>query len=227
MFTFLFFTYILIFVVQIVLLVKSIRRKSKKLWVGLFLVEIVSMLIAIGLKEYYDSLPGYGFMPGFSYFGEILFSFCASVLYGVLLLISVSIFLAIEEKKKQITPFFALAGFLLWVLGIFYLGNEIIHNYDKTKSIGTVVGFEEVQTGGGSEHWPVIEFTVDNESYQDDYPLYEDAYVGEEIEIYYYPQGDTYKCVIHKTDNKLIYIPAFLLESVALFLRRKKQGGIL
>lgn len=222
---FLFYTYILIFVVQIVLLVKAIRRNSKRRWIVLFAIELVPMLAAIVLKEYYNSLPGYGFMPGLSYLGEVLSSFLASVLYGVLLLVSISIFLIIEEKKKQVTPLFALAGFLLWVLGIYFLGHEIIHNYDKTKSTGTIVGFEEVQTGGGIEPWPVIEYTVDNVSYQDDYPL-SDVSVGEEIEIYYYPQGDAYKCVIHKTNNKWIYIPAFLFGSVALFLRRKKLGGI-
>ena len=220
--TVLFYTYILIFVLHIVFLVKAIRKKSKKRWVFLFTMEFISALIAIGLKEYYDSLPGYGFMPGLSYLGEVLFSFFASVSYGVLFLISVCVFLVIEEKKKNISPFFALAGFLLWILGIWFLGNEIIHNYDKTKSTGTVVGYEEIQTGGGTEHWPVIEFTVGEERYQDDYPLH-DVYVGEEIEIYYYPQGDTYKCIMHKTDNKIIYIPALLLGSIAWFIRRKKR----
>lgn len=148
--TFLFFTYILIFILQIVLLVKSIRRDSKKLWVRLFLLELIPMFIAIVLEKYYDNLPGYGFMPGLTYMGEVLFSFGASVLYGVSFLISACIFIVIEEKKKNIAPFFALAGFLLWVLGIYYLGDEISHNYNKTKSTGTVIGFEEVRTGGGN-----------------------------------------------------------------------------
>ena len=226
MYMYLLVIYILVLILQIVLLVQAIRRKSKKRWVVLFIIELVSALVATGVKEYYDSLPGYGFMPGFSYLGDILFSFCASVLYGVLLLVSVSIFLVIEEKKKHISPFFALVGFLLWILGIGFLGNEILHNYDKTKSTGTIVGFEEVQTGSGIEQWPVIEFVVGEERYQDDYPMFEGASVGKKIKIYYYPQGDTYKCALRKTDHKPIYLPAILFGSIVLFIRRKKRGGI-
>ncbi len=221
--TILFITYILIFLLQIVLLVKAVRSKSKKLWVVLFLIELVSMLAAIGLKEYYDKLPGYGFMPGLTYIGEVLFSFGASVLYGVFFLGSACVFIVKEEKKKNIPPFFALAGFLLWVLGIYFLGDEIINNYDKTKSTGTVIGFEEVHTGGGIEQWPVIEFTVGEECYQQEYPMFEGAVDGKEIKIYYYPQGDTYKFVLSRTNNKLIYAPALLLGCFFWFRRRKHR----
>ena len=185
------------------------------------------MLAVIVLKEYYNCLPGYGFMPGLSYFGEVLFSFCASVLYGAAFISSACIFIVIEEKKKKVTPFLALAGFLFLVLGTYYLGDEISHNYNKTKSTGTIIRLEEVHTGGGTEQWPVIEFTVGEERYQDEYPMFEGAVVGKEITIYYYPQGDTYKCILSKTDNKLIYIPAFLFGSLFWFMRRRKKQFIL
>ena len=39
------------------------------------------MLVSIGLMIYYNNLPGYGFMPGLSYLGEVLFSFGAAVFF--------------------------------------------------------------------------------------------------------------------------------------------------
>ena len=38
---------------------------------------------------YYNNLPGYGFMPGLTYLGEVLFSFGAVVLYCISFLISI------------------------------------------------------------------------------------------------------------------------------------------
>ena len=81
--------YMVILVLQIVLLVLSLRKKQKKLWLSLFLVEVIPMLIAIGLRIYYDSLPGYGIMPGLTYIGEVLYSYGASIIYCVLFVISV------------------------------------------------------------------------------------------------------------------------------------------
>ena len=92
--------YILIFVVQIILLVKVIKKKTKKLWTGLFVAELIPMLLAGILTAYYENLPGYGFMPGLSYLGEVLFSFFAAVLYGVNFLISLCICI-VQAKKRN------------------------------------------------------------------------------------------------------------------------------
>lgn len=81
--------YIVILVLQIALLVLSLRKKQKKLWLSLFLVEVIPMLIANGLRIYYDSLPGYGIMPGLTYIGEVLYSYGASIIYCVLFVVSV------------------------------------------------------------------------------------------------------------------------------------------
>lgn len=214
--------YLLFFVLYIILLVNAIRKDSKKLWIILFLLELISMLVAIRLQAYYDSLPGYGFMPGFSYLGEVLSSFFASILYGACFLISSCIFIVMEEKKKKIAPFLALAGFLFLVVGIFFMGNEFIRNFDKIKCIGTIVGYNEVNVGGTMEQWPLIEFTVDGKQYQDDYPMFEGAGLGTEITVYAYPVGDAYKCILYKTSFKHVYIPAFLLSGICFLLRRKK-----
>ena len=93
--------YIAIFVLQIVLLVLSVRKKLKKLWVFLFLSEIIPMVVAFVLMVHFDSLPGYGFMPGLSYFGEVISSFGAVILYAATLVVSLCILLISKVVKKR------------------------------------------------------------------------------------------------------------------------------
>jgi len=92
-------TYIVILIFQIILFVISIRKKTKKLWRILFSAELVPLLISIGLMIYYNNLPGYGFMPGLTYLGEVLFSFGAVVLYCISFLISICSYIAISNKQ--------------------------------------------------------------------------------------------------------------------------------
>ncbi len=101
--TLLLIAYIAVFILQTAFLVLSLRKKTKKLWISLFLSEIIPLIAAFSLMRYFDSLPGYGLMPGLSYFGEVIFSFGAAVLYGVVLFVSLCIFavVKIKENKKQ------------------------------------------------------------------------------------------------------------------------------
>ena len=94
-------TYIVIFIIQIILFVITIRKKTKKLWRILFSAELIPLLISIGLMIYYNNLPGYGFMPGLTYLGEVLFSFGAVVLYCISFLISICIYIAISNKQRK------------------------------------------------------------------------------------------------------------------------------
>ena len=98
---FLLVMYFLILVSQITLLTFSIRKKTKKLWIGTFVSEIISAIIAFVLMWYYNSLPGYGFMPGLSYFGEVLFSMGASFLYVIMLVISFVVFLFVQKLQRK------------------------------------------------------------------------------------------------------------------------------
>ena len=98
---FLLITYIVIFIFQIILFVITIRKKTKKLWRILFSAELISLLISIGLMIYYNNLPGYGFMPGLTYLGEVLFSFGAVVLYCISFLISICSYIAISNKQRK------------------------------------------------------------------------------------------------------------------------------
>ncbi len=98
---FLLITYIVIFTFQIILFVITIRKKTKKLWRILFSSELIPLLISIGLMIYFNNLPGYGFMPGLTYLGEILFSFGAVVLYCISFLISICSYIAISYKQRK------------------------------------------------------------------------------------------------------------------------------
>ena len=98
---FLLIIYIIIFIVQIVLFVLAVKRKTNKTWIFLFSAEIIPMIISLCLMIYYNNLPGYGFMPGLSYLAEVLFSFGATILYGVLFLVSVCGFVVIKVKNKK------------------------------------------------------------------------------------------------------------------------------
>lgn len=85
--------YMMFFVLQIVLLVLSVRKGTKKLWVSLYCVECISMFIAFCLGVYYNVYPG----PNFEGFFETLISFGAVFMYGLILLTSVFI-----VKRKDI-----------------------------------------------------------------------------------------------------------------------------
>lgn len=98
---FLLVMYFIILASQIMLLSFSIRKKTKKLWIGTFMFEIISAIIAFVLMWYYNSLPGYGLMPGLSYFGEVLFSMGASFLYAIMLAISFIVFLFVKKRQRK------------------------------------------------------------------------------------------------------------------------------
>ncbi|MBE5881212.1 MAG: hypothetical protein E7289_02700 [Lachnospiraceae bacterium] len=88
------------------------------------------------------------------------------------------------------------------------------------------VRYEEVRNGGGAEQWPVLEFYVGEKRYQNNWPELKNASVGDEIEIYYYPMGESYVCTLYVTDYRMIYFPLFVLGIILLFIRWKKLGKI-
>ena len=218
--------YLLVFALQIFLQVKAIRSGSKKLWLALILFELVAAFTANRIQEYYDNLPSEGFLSGLSYLDQIVISLLASLLYAMFFLVSSCIYIVLEEKKKKIVPIFAMVSFLFLVVGIFFLGNEFIQNFDKIKCTGTIVGYNTVNVGGTEESWPLIEFTVDGKQYQDDCPFFEGAELGKEITVYASPVRAPYRCILYKTSFKHIYIPVFLLSGMCFLLRRKKRETV-
>ena len=93
--------YIAVFIIEIVLLVLAIRKNSGRLWLSLFLSEVIPLAAAFCLMQYFDGLPGFGFMPGLSYFGEVISSLGAVILYAAALAVSVCAFAFVQILKKK------------------------------------------------------------------------------------------------------------------------------
>ena len=85
--------YLLILVVQFVLLILTARKPSAKGWKVLFLLEVLSVLGAVGLMFLFDALPGNGFMPGLTWFAKFFYSLLAAAAYMGMLLLSGIVFL--------------------------------------------------------------------------------------------------------------------------------------
>lgn len=92
--------YILLLALQVLSLILAIRRKSKRYWVSLFVLEAVSAVLAWRLGVWFDRLPGYGFMPGLTYFAETLFSYGAAILYCGMLAVSAVTGIILHCKRK-------------------------------------------------------------------------------------------------------------------------------
>ncbi len=146
---FLIMIYTVTFIFQIIYLVKAIKNKTKKYWIKVFVLEIISIIISIILLFYYNSLPGYGFMHGLSYLVEVLVSFGVTILYSTMLFITICVKIIIFEKyqkqqgKKYANPFVSIIALILIFIGIVFLSDEIIDNWGMTETIGTVVEYEE------------------------------------------------------------------------------------
>lgn len=88
--------YLLFFALQVFLLIRSFRRKSG---LGkLLILNIFSIVLACFTLWYFDTLPGYGMMPGFAFFPEVMYSLMAAVAFAVLLL--VTFLCRLYQRKK-------------------------------------------------------------------------------------------------------------------------------
>ena len=76
--------YIIVFAVQVILLIKAVKKSEKKYWVIEILLETTSIICSGLLVYYFNELPGNGFMPGLTYLGHWLFSVGATALYLVM-----------------------------------------------------------------------------------------------------------------------------------------------
>lgn len=88
--------YIVLFALQVFWLV-SACRKHKKIW-PVMVCNVLSIGLSLGLLWYFDNLPGYGMMPGLSYFTEVFTSLIAAAAFCVLTL--VTFFCWLYNRKK-------------------------------------------------------------------------------------------------------------------------------
>lgn len=230
--------YAALLIAQITFLVKTIKSNNNKHWMILIGLEIIVFGTAMALGFYYDSLPGYGKMPGFSYMGEVLFSFGAALVNVILLFISICAWIIQFERakkrqgEKSASPLWLILATIFMFLGIFFLGQEILENQDKRPVDGVIVGAVEeevnyVRNGVKSveiEERPVIRFYVDGKEYEDDCYMEEKWRIGDEVKVYYWHTSNDVRDyrITYLTNNKCFYIPLLVIGLMIIFFRFQK-----
>lgn len=91
--------YILLLLLQVAALIFAICRKAKAYWVSAWITEALSAALAWGLGVYYDSLPGYGIMPGLTYFTEAIFGYGTAVISLGIAALSAILWIVWKKKK--------------------------------------------------------------------------------------------------------------------------------
>ena len=88
--------YILLFLLQLLGLVRGIRRNRG---LGLLAVlDLAAAAAALGLMGYYDALSARGSMTGWAYFPEVFASLCAAAAFALMALAAL-VFYLIEKRK--------------------------------------------------------------------------------------------------------------------------------
>lgn len=93
-------SYLSVFIIEIVLLVKFFKSKQNKYWLINIILEICFIIISIIIFNYYDNLPGYGLMPSLSYITQALFSFCGCILNIIMLFVTICSRLILKKKWR-------------------------------------------------------------------------------------------------------------------------------
>ena len=88
--------YAVLFAAEVFLLVRNLRKHRG---LGLLLIlNGASVALSAILMWYFDTLPGYGIMPGFAYFPEVFASLCAIAAFTVLTFVTLLIWLMKKHK---------------------------------------------------------------------------------------------------------------------------------
>lgn len=98
----LFILYTLTFVSQIVLIVFTVKKHNFKLMRLNLIYEAVMAVVSFALFYYYNNrpIPEGSFFPGLTYFGEVIFSFCALIGFGFIFLVTILIGLIMYLKNN-------------------------------------------------------------------------------------------------------------------------------
>ena len=93
--------YTALFFLHLFLFRRACRKPTRGRFVLLYSAELLSCVAAAIFARYFDSLPGYGMMPGLTYFSEVIFSIAAAHVFAALLLLSLIGELIIRTRKKK------------------------------------------------------------------------------------------------------------------------------
>lgn len=81
--------YLAALALQIALTVRAWQGRAP--WKYPLLLELGCIPAALVAMEYFNRLPGYGFMPGLTWLGHVLFSLGAAGAYGIMLILTAAL----------------------------------------------------------------------------------------------------------------------------------------
>ncbi len=217
--------FILLLIFLIVNLIKYLKYKTK--WVRLFLLNIFSIALFMILLIYYSNLPGYGFMPGLSYLFEVLLSFCAVILYSIILIIAIvsKLILFLLEKKKQGKNYFPkiiiIIAIFLFVFGSYNLILDLKNDLNVGTTNGKIINYDD-QKGFKK---PIVEYKINNEIYKATIEVLNNSILnsnlGDTIEIHYNKKNPAELAYLSYYEN--LYIPCFFISIILFIVSIKKN----
>lgn len=92
--------YVILLVFCAVLLISSVKKYSRAKWIVLFISEAAFSIGAAYAATVFDSLPGYGMMPGLTYFAEVLYSIAAACAFAAEFTVSAIIYIILKIRNK-------------------------------------------------------------------------------------------------------------------------------
>ena len=91
--------YIFLLLLQVALLILAICRRTTGYRFTSLIASLLSAALTWGLGAYYDSLPGYGFMPGLTYISETLFGYGTTVISLGIAALSAILWIVLKKKN--------------------------------------------------------------------------------------------------------------------------------
>ncbi len=95
------FCYIILLFVHLFLFWRVCRKPSRGRFILLYSAELLSCAVSGFAAIYFNRLPGYGFMPGLTYFGEVIFSLSAFCVFCFILMLSLVGGILIVRRTKK------------------------------------------------------------------------------------------------------------------------------
>ena len=88
--------YLILFILQVFWLIRVSIRKEK-FW-PVLITNVLFIVLSVILLWYFDTLPGYGLMPGFAFFPEVFASLCAAAAFALLTFVTLLCWLLRKHK---------------------------------------------------------------------------------------------------------------------------------
>lgn len=209
--------HILVFILLVINYIKCLKRKTE--WNALFKYEVIALILTILLMLYYSNLPGVGFAPGLTYFGEEFINLCALFVYiGFLVITFVTRFILIlfenkKTRKNSIFKLMVLIAKILLAFGILTLGIEQIQYLDIEEIDATIIDYNEYYSA------PIVEYTVDNQTYSK--MIYrstneiDNSKLNDKVKVYY--DKNSPSDLVYPDSYNDFYIPCIVI-SIILFV---------